>query len=140
MLSVMWPFALLSLLVIPLIGFAMALEMKTFLGTDEGAEVVEDGCDSPGGIIVETLLNICTVSALTLEEQRFEDYEKALAKADGNILKESAVSGSLSGLSIGIQQVSKKLVRYDTLFRRHWNCLFQNFRSYFDSTVGMWQL
>jgi ATP-binding cassette subfamily B (MDR/TAP) protein 1 len=112
MLSVMWPFALLSLLVIPFMGFATALEMKNFLGTDEGAEVVEDGCDSPGGIIVETLLNIRTVSALTLEEQRFEDYEKALAKADGNILKESAVSGSLSGLSIGIQQVSKKLVRY----------------------------
>ncbi len=89
-------------------GFATALEMKNFLGTDEGAEVVEDGCDSPGGIIVETLLNIRTVSALTLEEQRFKDYEKALAKVDGNIMKESAVSGVLSGLSIGIQQVSKE--------------------------------
>ena len=104
----MWPFALLSLLVIPFMGFATALEMKNFLGTDEGAEVVEDGCDSPGGIIVETLLNIRTVSALTLEEQRFKDYEKALAKVDGNIMKESAVSGVLSGLSIGIQQVSEE--------------------------------
>jgi hypothetical protein len=43
-----------------------------------------------------------------LEEQRFKDYEKALAKVDGNIMKESAVSGVLSGLSIGIQQVSEE--------------------------------
>jgi len=100
----MWPFALLSLLVIPFMGFATALEMKQFLGTEESADAVEDGCDSPGGIIVETLLNIRTVSALTLEEQRFKDYEKALAKADGNTMKESAIAGSLSGLSIGIQQ------------------------------------
>jgi ATP-binding cassette subfamily B (MDR/TAP) protein 1 len=106
----MWPFALLSLLVIPFMGFATALEMKTFLGVDEGAEVVEDGCDSPGGIIVETLLNIRTVSALTLEEQRLKDYEKALAKVDGNTMKESAVSGSLSGLSIGIQQVRREIL------------------------------
>jgi len=99
----MWPFALLSLGVIPFMGFATALEMKRFLGEDEGGVEVQDGCDSPGGIIVETLLNIRTVSALTMEEQRFKDYEKALDK-DGNLLSESAVSGVLGGLSIGIQQ------------------------------------
>ena len=103
----MWPFALLSLCVIPFMGFATAIEMKRFLGTDEN-EANEDGNDSPGGIIVETLLNIRTVSALTLEEQRMEDYEKALAKAEGDLLSESVVSGTLSGLSIGIQQVSTK--------------------------------
>ena len=102
----MWPFALLSLGVIPFMGFATALEMKRFLGEDEGGVEVQDGCDSPGGIIVETLLNIRTVSALTMEEQRFKDYEKALDK-DGNLLSESAVSGVLGGLSIGIQQVSE---------------------------------
>lgn len=99
----MWPFALLSLGVIPFMGFATALEMKRFLGTDEN-DAIEDGNDSPGGIIVETLLNIRTVSALTLEEQRMKDYEKALAKAEGDLLHESVVSGVLSGLSIGIQQ------------------------------------
>ena len=109
MLSDMWPFALLSLLVIPLLGFATALNVRQSLGTDEGAAEVEDGCDSPGGIIVETLLNIRTVSALTLEEKRFKDYEKALAKVDVNIMKKSAVSGLFSGLSNGIQQVSKRL-------------------------------
>ena len=100
----MWPFALLSIGVIPAMGFATALEMKRFLGEDEGGETVEDGRDSPGGIIVETLLNIRTVSALTIEEQRFDDYCKALEKAEGNMAKEAAVSGVLSGLSIGIQQ------------------------------------
>lgn len=102
----MWPFALLSIGVIPFMGFATALEMKRFLGEDEGGEVVEDGKDSPDGIIVETLLNIRTVSALTLEQQRFEDYKQALEKAEGAVLPDSAVSGALSGLSIAIQQVS----------------------------------
>ena len=116
----MWPFALLSIGVIPFMGFATALEMKRFLGEDEGSEVVEDGCDSPGGIIVETLLNIRTVSALTLEEQRLDDYEKALAKAEGNVLSDSAVSGALSGLSIAIQQVSCYMGMYQTaLFNLH---------------------
>ena len=114
----MWPFALLSIGVIPFMGFATALEMKRFLGEDEGSEVVEDGCDSPGGIIVETLLNIRTVSALTLEEQRLDDYEKALAKAEGNVLSDSAVSGALSGLSIAIQQVSCYMGMYQT-----WACI-----------------
>lgn len=100
----MWPFALLSIGIIPFMGFATALEMKRFLGEDEGGAEAVDGTDSPGGIIVETLLNIRTVSALTLEEQRCKDYEAALAKVDGNVLKDSAVSGSLSGLSIAIQQ------------------------------------
>mmetsp|Transcript_21112 Transcript_21112/g.42254 ORF Transcript_21112/g.42254 Transcript_21112/m.42254 type:complete len:1529 (+) Transcript_21112:138-4724(+) len=100
----MWPFALLSIGIIPFMGFATALEMKRFLGEDEGGAEDADGTDSPGGIIVETLLNIRTVSALTLEEQRCKDYEAALAKVDGNVMKESAVSGSLSGLSIAIQQ------------------------------------
>ena len=118
--SDMWPFALLSIGVIPFMGFATALEMKRFLGEDEGSEVVEDGCDSPGGIIVETLLNIRTVSALTLEEQRLDDYEKALAKAEGNVLSDSAVSGALSGLSIAIQQVSCYMGMYQTaLFNLH---------------------
>ena len=74
----MWPFALLSLLVIPFMGFATALEMKRFLGEDEGGELVADGTDSSDGIILETLINIRIVSALTLEEERSNAYSKAL--------------------------------------------------------------
>lgn len=100
----MWPFALLSIAVIPAMGFATAVEMKRMLGSDEGGEVVEDGKDSPGGVVVETLLNIRTVSALTIEEQRFEDYKRAIENSEGKLLSESAISGLLSGLSMGIQQ------------------------------------
>ena len=100
----MWPFALLSIGVIPAMGFATALEMKRFLGEDEGGEEVEEGGESAGGIIVETLLNIRTVSALTLEESRLTAYNEALAKAEGKVLPDAIVSGALSGLSIGIQQ------------------------------------
>lgn len=85
-------------------GFASALEMKRFLGEDEGAEESEDGRDSPSGIIVETLLNMRTVSALTLEQQRFHDYEVALRKSEGSLVKESLISGVFAGLGIGIQQ------------------------------------
>ena len=77
--------------------------MKRFVG-DDGSATEEDGRDSPGGIIVETLLNIRTVSALTLEEQRFKDYTNALAKSEENIFSTSAVSGMLSGVSLLIQQ------------------------------------
>ena len=100
----MWPFALLSIGIIPFMGFATALQIRHSLGEDEGGEGEIDGTDSPGGIIVETLLNIRTVSALTLEEQRCKDYETSLAKLDGNVMKENVVSGLLSGLSIAIQQ------------------------------------
>lgn len=127
----MWPFALLSLAVIPFMGFATAIEMKRFLGTDEN-EAAEDGNDSPGGIIVETLLNIRTVSALTLEEQRMKDYEKALAKAEGDLLPESVIPGVLSGLSIGIQQVRSLLRRLKiTRLRDHatYHILILNFSS-----------
>ena len=34
--------------------------------------------DSPAGIIVETLLNIQTVAALTMEERKFEEFKMSL--------------------------------------------------------------
>ena len=55
--------------------------MKTMLGEDEGGDVKE-GLSSPGGIIVETLLNIRTVAALNMERQRYNDYVQALHKSD----------------------------------------------------------
>lgn len=127
----MWPFALLSIGVIPFMGFATALEMKRFLGEDEGGEVIEDGNDSPGGIIVETLLNIRTVSALTLEEQRLKDYERALEKSEGMLIQDSAISGALSGLSIGIQQVSDEVNSHALI-----STLFLTFLDCFTRTSG----
>ena len=99
----MWPFALLALACIPLMGFATSMEMKNFLGEDTGTDSVDE-LNSPGGIIVETLLNIGTVSALTMESARFENFEAALENAEPNYVRDGAMQGFLAGLSMFIQQ------------------------------------
>ena len=99
----MWPFALLALACIPLMGFATSMEMKNFLGEDIEADG-QDELNSPGGIVVESLLNIGTVLALTMEEERFSNYEKALENDEPDYLKSGIMEGLLSGLSMFIQQ------------------------------------
>ena len=85
-------------------GFATSIEMKKMLGEDVGAENSAEGINTPGGVIVETLLNIRTVSALTLEKQRYEDYKRALESQEPNMVKDSFMSGVTTGLSMFIQQ------------------------------------
>lgn len=99
----MWPFALLALTCVPLMAFGASMEMKKVLGEDQ-KEGGQDELNSPGGIIVETLLNMRTVSALTLEQRRFENYKEALLKSDPNYVMQSFNSGFTSGLSMFIQQ------------------------------------
>lgn len=99
----MWPFALLAIGCVPLMGFATSIEMKQFLGEDAGVDG-QDELNSPGGIAVETLLNIRTVSALTLEERRFQDYQNALTAEAANHKTEAIMGGFTSGLSMFIQQ------------------------------------
>lgn len=101
----MWPFALVALGCIPLMGFATSIEMKQMLGEDQDDEKdggVQDELNSPGGILVETLLNIRTVSALTLEEQRAKDFESAIFES--NFIRKSLMAGLTGGLSMFIQQ------------------------------------
>lgn len=100
----MWPFALLSLACIPLMGAATSLEMKRFLGEDEGGSNGQDELNSPGGIAVETLLNIRTVAALTLENERYHNYEDALLHEQPNYVQDSFVDGLTAGLSMFVQQ------------------------------------
>ena len=100
----MWPFALLAIGCVPLMGFATSMEMKKMLGEDQGDTNAADERSSPGGIIVETLLNMRTVSALTLEKQRFKDYEKALVNSEPNVVMDSFTDGIMGGLSMFIQQ------------------------------------
>lgn len=85
-------------------GFATSIHMKQMLGEDEGVTNAEDGKNSPGGVIVETLLNMRTVSALTLEQQRYKDYENALVNAEPNMVMDSFTGGVTGGLSMFIQQ------------------------------------
>lgn len=100
----MWPFALLGVACIPVMGIATSIEMKNMLGEDEGAANGQDELNSPGGIAVETLLNIRTVAALTLEKQRLADYQHALEGDQPHYLKDCFVKGVSTGMSVGIQQ------------------------------------
>jgi ATP-binding cassette, subfamily B (MDR/TAP), member 1 len=100
----MWEFALLAIGCVPLMGFATSIRMKQMLGEDQGTMNQEEGRSSPGGVVVETLLNMRTVSALTLEKQRFNDYEAALVKSEPNVGMESFMLGCTGGLSVFIQQ------------------------------------
>ena len=106
----MWPFALVSLGTIPFMGFATSVEMKVMFGEDEGSSGDgKEGLSSPGGIIVETLLNIRTVAALNMERQRYKDYVQALQKSEPQAVLNSVKSGATSGLSMLIQQWSNAL-------------------------------
>jgi len=79
-------------------------EMKTYLGEDIGAKGKDDGKDTPGGIAIETLLNMRTVSSLNMEKRRFDDYVKAINSKENNTLWSCVKVGSLSGISILVQQ------------------------------------
>jgi len=99
----MWPFALLTLAVFPVLGWASSLEMKKTMGEDEKDEEDEDG-NSPGGVVVETLLNMGTVSALTMEDTRYQIYQNAMENADQDYVRQGLGQGALAGLSMGVQQ------------------------------------
>lgn len=100
----MWPFALLGVCCIPVMGAATSMEMKKMYGEDENEGNGQDELNSPGGIAVETLLNIRTVAALTLENQRLSDYQAALDHDQPHYLRDSYIRGLSNGFSVGIQQ------------------------------------
>lgn len=100
----MWPFALLAIACIPVMGFASSIEMKQMMGEDATEDIKKEDISSPGGIVVETLLNMGTVSALTLEEERFNLFQEAMVDNQEDYVKEGVHQGVLSGLSIGLQE------------------------------------
>jgi ATP-binding cassette subfamily B (MDR/TAP) protein 1 len=104
-LAYMWPLALLSIACIPIMGYSTSLRVKTLVGQDLG--VGADGADelnSPGGILIETLLNMRTVSALTLEEKRYHDFEEALKRSESNHRFDGFTQGVTGGLGVFVQQ------------------------------------
>ena len=101
----MWQFALLAIACVPIMGFATSLRMKQMMGEDQSSDEIEvDGLNTPGGVLVETLLNIRTVSALTLEKVRYEDYKNAIDHEESNSLKEAFFSGITAGSVLSLQQ------------------------------------
>jgi ABC-type multidrug transport system fused ATPase/permease subunit len=97
----MWPFSLLSLALIPPMGFGAEMEMKLYFGEDEGA--VDEDMNSPGGIVVETLVNIRTVASLNIEKARSAQYVKALKAADPAPVKSNFIKGCATGVGQFIQ-------------------------------------
>lgn len=71
-----------------------------------------DELSSPGGIIVETLLNMRTVCALALENIRFADYEKALYHTEPSYRVEAFMDGFTAGISMFVQQSISALQFY----------------------------
>lgn len=105
----MWPLALVSLAFLPLSMAATNVEVSAFLGETE-TDNEDEGFDSPGGIVLETLLNIRTVSSLGIERQRYNDYRRALSRAEPNFACVGFLSGFISALPPLIQQSSNALI------------------------------
>lgn len=99
----MWPFALLAVATLPLMMFAVSQRIKTQLGSDQGVYVADE-LNSPNGIMVETLLNIRTVSALTLEQQRFDDFKKASRALDKGHRMRGFADGFAGALGMFVRQ------------------------------------
>jgi len=100
----MWEFALLAIVCVPIMGFATSLEMKQLMGEDEGVDNTKEEVASPGGIIVETLLNMGTISALTMEEERYRLYQEVTENSDSHYVRAGLTEGVLAGLSLFVQQ------------------------------------
>lgn len=105
----MWPFALLCLAVVPFMAFSSRMKMKMFMGEDEGDES-DDGKNSPGGIVVESLLNMRTVASLCIEGMRSREYREALRRDDPSPVKSNLVTGLTIGLGQLVQQWSLALM------------------------------
>lgn len=79
------------------------MEMRLYFGEDEG--VVGDDIDmtSPGGIVVETLVNIRTVASLNIEKERSAQYVKALHSENPTPVKTNFVKGCATGIGQFVQ-------------------------------------
>jgi ATP-binding cassette subfamily B (MDR/TAP) protein 1 len=100
----MWPFALVAIGRVPLMGFVASMRMKQMLGEDRGNDNAQSGgqdeLHSPGGILVETLINIITVlAALHLEEEHDElDFNNAILEAQPNFVSDGIFAGITNGI------------------------------------------
>ena len=80
-----------------------ALEIQTFMGEDAGKEDEDPKANSSAGIVVESLSNIRTVAALTIEEERLDQFDEALKKEDPHPVRTNVIKGSTGGLSQIVQ-------------------------------------
>jgi len=98
----MWPFALMTIAILPFMAFGAEAEMAMYLGEDEGDDTEFDE-NSSGGIVVETLTNIRTVASLVMEGERSSHYSKVLDTENPNKFVTNFVKGSTAGLGQFVQ-------------------------------------
>ena len=96
----MWPFALLCLFSLPAMSFGAEAEMKIYYGEDE---VHKEDENSPGGIVVESLMNIRTIASLAIEKQRSDEYKKALKEEEHGLIKPTFLRSCTTGLGFAMQ-------------------------------------
>jgi ATP-binding cassette, subfamily B (MDR/TAP), member 1 len=98
----MWPFALVTLGILPFMSVGKALEIQSFMA-DEKDDTEDPKANSSSGIVVESLLNIRTIASLTIEGNRLEQFEQAMAREDPHPIRSNLVKSSTFGFSQIIQ-------------------------------------
>ncbi len=91
------------LAILPFMGFGAHMEMKMYMGEDEGAEAPKPGEDGAGSIVVETLLSIRTVASLTIEKMRAKEYADALDRENPASVKTNILKGLATGVGFLFQ-------------------------------------
>ena len=83
-------------------GFGAEMEMRMYVkGSDEGDDsVLNDDEQSPGGIIIESLLNIRSIASLCLEKAKLKEYKSALRAENPRPF----VNNFLKGCGFGLGQ------------------------------------
>ena len=125
------------------------MEMKMYVtGEDEGDDDMLDDEHSPGGIVIESLLNIRTVASLTLENTKLREYHHALRSENPNPMFNNFLKGSGFGLGQFFQFWGMGLMfyfgawilhnHYDKFgFRDFLICMFGLFFSIYGLTVAL---
>ena len=90
------PFTLLTLATVPFMAFGAEVKMKVAMGKNEGVE--DHDQNSPGMIVVESLVNIRTVASLTIEEDKATEYSNALQ----NRVENPMWTNFLGGMALGM--------------------------------------
>lgn len=92
-------FALLFIAILPFMGFGAEMEMRMYVkGEDEGDDSLLEDEHSPGGIVIESLLNIKSIASLCLEQTKLKEYGEALRAEDPRPLLTNFLKGCGFGL------------------------------------------
>lgn len=110
---VMWPYAFLCIAcMIPLV-YASKLRSKTLGGHDEEDESSNTTTNaSAGSIMVESLLHMKTIAALSLQQQKIAAFEAAVEESQKDSGRSSAFSGFMTGIGSFLQRCSNAVLYF----------------------------